>query len=58
MDKPIKGYGGIGWILTSVFIFGAALVIEPLAAQALLALFGLGTLIWGVRTLKEGLAGS
>lgn len=40
MDKPIKGYGGIGWILNSIFIFGAALVIEPLVAQALLVLFG------------------
>jgi hypothetical protein len=53
MDKPIKGYGAIGLILSSIGILGAALLIEPLAAQGIVALFGLGVLIRGVRVFQN-----
>jgi hypothetical protein len=53
MDEPIKGYGAIGLILTSPFIFGAALLVKPLAAQCLLAVFGLGVLTLGFRVYRR-----
>jgi hypothetical protein len=56
VNEPIKGYGAVGLILGSVFIIGAALVIEPLAAQGLVALFGLGVLVRGVRVFRKSQA--
>jgi hypothetical protein len=53
MDKPIKGYGAIGLIFASFGIFGAALLIEPLAAQGIVALFGFGVLLQGVRVFQN-----
>jgi hypothetical protein len=53
MNKPIKGYGALGLILASIGILGAALLIEPLAAQGIVALFGLGVLIRGVRVFQN-----
>jgi hypothetical protein len=53
MDKPIRGYGAIGLIFVSIGIFGAALLIEPLAVQAIVTLFGLGALIRGVRVFQN-----
>jgi hypothetical protein len=53
MNKPIKGYGAIGLIFVSISIFVAALLIEPLAAQGIVALFGLGVLIRGVRVFQN-----
>jgi len=55
MDDPIKWYGGAGWSIASVLALGVAVVaVEPLAAQALLALLAVGTLGLGVRALWEG----
>jgi hypothetical protein len=53
MNKPIKGYGAIGLILGSIGIFGAALLIEPIAAQGIMALFGLGVLIRGISVFQN-----
>ena len=58
MDKPIKGYGAIGLVFWGIVMLGAALIVEPLAAQGLLALFGLGVLIRGVRVYRKSVAGS
>jgi hypothetical protein len=52
MDEPIRGYGAVGLILTSPFLFGAALLVDPLAAQCLLALFGAGVLVMGIRVYR------
>jgi len=53
VNRPIKGYGAVGLLLSSVFIVGASLLIEPLAAQGIVALFGLGVLIRGVREFRD-----
>lgn len=53
MNEPIKEYGAIGLILSSIFIIGGALLVEPLAAQGIVALFGLGVLMRGVRVFQN-----
>jgi len=58
MNKPIKGYGALGLVFSSVFLIGVSLVIQPLEAQALVALFGLGVLLRGVRVFRESRADS
>ncbi len=53
MNDLIRGYGAIGLIIVGLFLLGTVFVIESFAAQGIVALFGLGVILRGVREYKK-----
>jgi hypothetical protein len=53
MDDLIRGYGAIGLLIVGLFLVASVFVIESFAAQGLVALFGLGAILRGVREYKK-----
>lgn len=53
MADLIRGYGAIGLIIVGLFLLASVVVIKSFAAQGLVALFGLGAILRGVREYKK-----